>query len=754
MQHLDRRDSVRCRAVVRGVVQGVGFRPFLHRAATSLGLAGFALNRGGEVLLEAQGPREAVDRFLERVRDDGPPASSVEELDVRWIETGDEEGFSIRRSVSARPRLSGLTPDISPCRDCLAEMADPRARRYRYGLISCSSCGPRYTISRALPYDRERTAMVDFPLCARCAEEYADTDDRRFHAEPLACPACGPEVVLESASGSELAGDPYRRAGEMLERGLVLAVKGVGGYLLACDATDESAVRRLRGMKKRPSKPFAVMVSDLDAAGMAATVGPEEAALLESPRKPIVLLNADPESAICDLVAPGMSTVGIMLPPSPIQRLLAQEAPSFLVMTSGNPTSLPILADDGRARSLGADAYLFHRREITGALDDSVERHVPLSGGGINILIRRGRGWVPGTVPVSLSAPGDILAAGGDMKASFALMRDREVLPGRPVGDLEDLDVQEEWTRDLQRATSTYALDPVLLAVDMHPGYHSRRLVGRLFPGVKTVAVQHHHAHLAAVMAEYGMEPEEMAVGLVMDGTGWGLDGTVWGGEVLRGGMEDFTRDAHLFPLAMPGGEAAAREPVRMAESLLLACGLPSTDPGLRTVAESPRLSPRTSSAGRLIDGVSHLLGVCGESMTYEAEAAMLLESMADPSEEGSYSWTIQKGVVDLRPAVREMQNDVSNARLRAARFHNSLADAMASAAVASASAHGLPVVLGGGCFANALLLRRVLYRIEEAGLRALVGRRLPAGDGAVAPGQAVVAAARALTGAEAGEEY
>ncbi len=739
------RTAVRCRAEVRGVVQGVGFRPFLHRAATARGLSGWALNRGGEVLLEVEGPPEEVRGFLREVREGGPAAASVREMDVQWIEAEGGDGFSIRRSRSSRPRLSGLTPDLSPCPDCLEEMSDPEARRHRYGLISCSSCGPRYTISRGLPYDRERTAMDDFPLCPDCAAEYADPADRRFHAEPLACPACGPEVVLETPDGRAVEGDPYRAAGRMLHGGSVLAVKGVGGYLLCCDAARKDAVVRLRGMKGRPSKPFAVMVPDLETAAEAADIGPSEARELESPRTPIMLLEAREDSPVCRQVAPGMSTVGLMLPSSPVHHLLMAHSPRFLVMTSGNPTSMPIIADDGRARSLGADALLLHRREITAALDDSVARTVKAPGGNLTVLVRRARGWVPGTLPVRFEAPGDVVAAGGDMKATFALMRGREILPGRPVGDLEDMDVQEVWTRDLRRALATYRVEASVLAVDMHPAYHSRRLAAELVPAGRTVEVQHHHAHLAAVMAEEGLGPGDRAVGLIMDGTGWGTDGTVWGGEVLVGGMARFRRAAHLLPVPMPGGEAAAREPARMAESLLLACGLPPRDGRLRRVAESGRLSPQTSSAGRLIDGVSFLLGACGRAMTYEAEAAMLLESLADPGEDGAYPWIIDDGVVDLRPGLLEMLQDGAAAAVRAARFHNTLADAMTAAAVREAKPRGLAVALGGGCFANALLLRRTLSRLEESGVRALVGRRLPAGDGAVAAGQAACAAARTL---------
>jgi hydrogenase maturation protein HypF len=734
---------VRRRAEVRGVVQGVGFRPFLHRAAASRGLSGWALNRGGEVLLEVQGPGEAVDDFLREVEACGPPASEVSSLEVSRIAPVDgDRGFRIRRSMSSRPRLSGLTPDLSPCSDCLEEMADPGARRYRYGLISCSSCGPRYTISRGLPYDRERTAMDDYPLCADCAGEYADPGDRRFHAEPLACPACGPEVVLQLPDGTPVEGDPYRAAGSMLRKGAVLAMKGVGGYLLCCDATRDDPVRRLREMKGRPSKPFAVMVADLKTAAKAAGVGPAEARELARPGTPIMLLQARRDSPVCTEVAPGMSTVGLMLPSSPVHHLLMAASPEFLVMTSGNPTSMPIIADDDSARSLGADAFLFHGREITSPLDDSVARVIDAPGGPRLTVVRRARGWVPGTVRVGFDSGGDILAAGGDMKATFALMRGREILPGRPVGDLGDLDVQEAWLRDLRRALDTYRAEPKRLAVDMHPAYHSRRLAAEAVPDAEVVEVQHHHAHLAAVMAESGLGPDDAAVGLIMDGTGWGTDGTIWGGEVLVGGIRGFRRAAHLLPLPMPGGEAAAREPARMAESLLLVCGLPPRDPQLRRVAGSKTLSPMTSSAGRLLDGVSFLLGACGAAMTYEAEAAMLLESLADPAEDGAYSWTVGECVVDLRPAIAEMLEDAAPPPIRAARLHNALADAMAAAAVREAGAGGLPVALGGGCFVNALLVRRVLTRLGESGVPAMVGGSLPAGDGAVAAGQAAVAAA------------
>lgn len=736
-------DCSRFRAVVRGVVQGVGFRPFLYRQASARGLSGWALNRGGEVLLEVQGRREAIEDFLEAVEGEAPPASAVSGIEVAGIEPrNDEDGFEIRRSRAARPRLSGLAPDLAPCGECLREIADPKARRFEYGLTSCSSCGPRYTISRDLPYDRRRTAMDDYPLCRSCLDEYGNPEDRRFHAEPLACPDCGPEVLVEDAEGLPLTGDPYARAASILFEGGVLAVKGVGGYLLCCDATEPEAVERLRAMKNRPAKPFALMAADGASAKSTASVGEAELEEMRGPRHPILLLRARPDGPVCQEVAPGMSTLGIMLPPSPLLELLAKRSPSLLVMTSANPTTSPIVADDGEARGLGADAFLFHRRKIVAPLDDSVARKLKTPRGTLNVLVRRSRGWVPGVVPASFGAPCDVLAAGGDMKATFALMRGAEILPGRPVGDLEGVDVQGAWLADLRRALATYAFRPQVLAVDMHPGYHSRRLAVRTATGARLVAVQHHHAHLAAVMVESGLGPDDSAVGLVMDGTGWGNDGTVWGGEVLLGGMCGFSREASLLQLAMPGGEAAAREPVRMAESLLLACGLPPRDERLRRIAESSRLSPKTSSAGRLIDGVAHLLGAAPAGMTYEAEAALRLESLADPTEDGAYSWTADDGVVDLRPGLLEMLEDAAAPSVAAARFHNTLADAMAAAAVAAAGPLGLPVALGGGCFANALLLRRVLAALEAAGIRALFAETLPVGDGAVAVGQAAVAAA------------
>ncbi|MBD3369359.1 carbamoyltransferase HypF [Candidatus Fermentibacteria bacterium] len=735
-QDSDTRQRSRLRLTISGVVQGVGFRPHVYRLARSLQLKGFALNQGGDVVLEVEGPPESTDRFLDMLQSQPPPAASIDQIHVETLPPADYDDFSIERSVARTPGLSGLAPDLAPCPECLAELRDPRARRFGYPLLSCSDCGPRYTIFTDLPYDRERTTMTDYPLCEDCRREYEEPADRRYHAEPLACPVCGPEVRLLDPEGTPLAGDPLRRTGEVLSGGGVVAVKGVGGYLLAADATDREVVTRLRRFKRRPAKPLALMVPGLEEAGRLVDVTGEDRAAMSSPATPIVLCRATGGSDLLEHVAPGMSDLGVMVPSTPLHHLMFDHSPPVLVMTSGNLRGEPILGDDERAlASLDADAFLVHDRPVENPIDDSVVKPP--------VIIRRARGYVPRPLETSLRAEGDVLALGGQMKATFAFMRDGQILPGRPVGDMETAAVEDVWLRELGKMEERLGIRPSVVAHDLHPGYRSTVLAGDMSAPGGRIAVQHHHAHLAAVLAEHGMGPEDRAVGIMLDGTGYGTDGTVWGGEVLLGDMRDFERIGHLLQVALPGGGAAVREPRRMAESLRAAAGLDPADAEIASVCRSRRLSPLTSSTGRLLDGAAHLCGIAPDRMSYDAQAAMLFESAAADGCREEYPFEIHDGVIDSRPMIRALVEDRSDEPIRAARFHNTLCRAFSTLAAEAALATGLPVVLGGGCFANRILLKGIERMLEKRGIQVLHGRRLPVGDGAVAPGQAAVAAAR-----------
>lgn len=724
------------RLTVTGVVQGVGFRPHVYRLARSLKLKGFALNQGSDVVLEVEGSPESTDRFLDMLRSQPPPAASIDQVHVEMLPPADYSEFSIERSVAKTPGLSGLAPDLAPCPECLAELRDPQARRFGYPLLSCSDCGPRYTIFTDLPYDRERTTMTDYPLCGDCRREYEDPADRRYHAEPLACPVCGPEIRLLDPKGTRLGGDPLRRTGEVLAEGGVVAVKGVGGYLLAADASDREAVARLRRFKRRPAKPLALMVPGLEeAAGLVELTG-EDRTTMCSPATPIVLCRATGGRGLLEHVAPGMNDLGVMVPSTPLHHLIFDHSPPVLVMTSGNLRDEPIVGDDDQAlATLDADVFLLHDRPVENPIDDSVVKPP--------VIIRRARGYVPRPLDTSLRAEGDVVALGAQMKATFAFMREGQIMPGRPVGDMESAAVEDVWLTELGRLSDRFGIEASVIAHDLHPGYRSTTLARRMRAPRGRIAVQHHHAHMAAVMAEHGMGPDDRAVGIILDGTGYGTDGTIWGGEILLGGMRDFTRIGHLLQVPLPGGEAAVREPRRMAESLRMAAGLDPTDPEIASVCRSRRLSPLTSSTGRLLDGAARLCGLAPDRMSYDAQAAMLFESAAAEGHDDWYPFDIRDGTIDSRPMIRALLDDRSEPSVRAARFHNTLCRAFSSAALEAASAGRLPVVLGGGCFANRLLLRGIERILVERGLTVLYGSQLPVGDGAVAAGQAAVAAAR-----------
>lgn len=776
--------SIRRRLTVRGVVQGVGFRPFVYRLARALGLAGSVRNAAGAVRIEVQGSPAAIDALRRGLLADPPPLAAVEAVEILELPAAPAAaGFRVLPSLEdAGEGEIQVSPDVATCDACLAELEDPSDRRHRYPFLNCTDCGPRFTLIAGVPYDRARTTMRAFVQCPACAAEYGDPGSRRFHAEPNACPACGPRLSwAEGGRRTGLDGEAaLARARELLARGGIVAVKGVGGFHLACDAADDGAVRRLREGKGREEKPFALMVRDLETARRYAHLSAEEGELLASRARPIVLLRRRSAEAgappLSPAVAPGQETVGLLLPYSPLHPLLLAEG--ALVLTSGNRSGEPIARTDGEAlAALGAiaDGFLLHDREIHAACDDSVSR----VGAGSEIPIRRSRGYAPLPLPLPFAAP-PLVAAGGELKAVFCLAGGRLATLSQHLGDLGSHAARQAFERAVLQLLALFRIEPERVACDLHPDYASSRWAEAFAAerGLPLVPVQHHHAHVASLLAEQGEDGARPVLGVAFDGTGYGADGTLWGGEILLADYSGFRRLAHLRPVPMPGGEAAIRHPGRMALSYLRASGI-DWSPDLPCVAGRPAEelrflarqldsglgAPLTSSAGRLFDAAAALLGL-RQSSSYEGQAAMELEALAGSeaerprgAERGGeaaerYRFAAAEGeggaaVLDPAPLFRALIEDLAAGVGRAAiagRFHDGVAAAIAAACRAARAGLGGAgpdtVALTGGVFQNARLLERVVPLLGRAGFRVLRHRRVPPNDGGLALGQAAVAAA------------
>jgi hydrogenase maturation protein HypF len=739
---------------VEGVVQGVGFRPFVHRLAAELDLGGWVANDERGVLLEVEGEPGAVESFLERLRAEAPPLASVERVSATALPATGERKFAIRESASGGRVEALVSPDSATCADCLAELFDPADRRHRYPFVNCTNCGPRFTIVTGVPYDRPLTTMAGFAMCERCLAEYRDPADRRFHAQPNACPDCGPSLALLAPGGRELeASDPLAEAVAGLAAGKVVAVKGLGGYHLACAAADEEAVKALRARKHREERPFALLAGDLRAAGSLVELSPREQSLLSGRERPIVVARRRPAAEVARSVAPRSPDLGVMLPYSPLHHLLAHDAGEPLVLTSANVSDEPIAyRDEDALERLAqiADLFLVHDRPIHTRTDDSVVRATS----GPPLLIRRSRGYVPASVDLPLEAP-PLLACGAEQKNTFCLARGRRAWVGHHIGDLENWETLRSYREGVEHFERLFAVRPGLVAHDLHPEYLSTKYAQER-EGVELVGVQHHHAHLAACLAEQGERGP--AVGAIFDGTGFGPDGTVWGGELLVGDLAGFTRAGHLWPVRLPGSERAIREPWRMACAWLVETAgpepeLPPTlagevDPGrwaeVARLCQTGTASPLTTSAGRLFDAVAAMCGVRA-FVSYEGQAAVELEALCDPADCGAYELAFEHGVLDARPLIAAVAADVAaGVRVAAvsARFHEGLARATAAACAASGER---TAVLSGGVFQNRVLLERTAEHLERAGLRVLRPEALPPNDGGISYGQAAVAAA--LTG-------
>ena len=761
-------DDLTWRIEVRGTVQGVGFRPFVYRLATGLGLRGDVRNAGGHVVITAVGGRSVLEEFVDGLRSRKPDAAVVGDIIVRPLPgpAAPRSGFAVLDSVAASARRE-IPPDLATCADCLRELFDPADRRYRYPFVNCTACGPRATIIAALPYDRVRTSMEAFPMCADCAREYHDPRDRRFHAEPIACPACGPRLVWDGLTGE----DALRAAVAAIAGGGVVAIKGIGGYQFVCDATDEEAVARLRRAKGRECKPLAVMVRHASAARRLAHLARPDLRLLASPGAPIVLARAR-EGVLAEGVCGGMPDVGLFLPYSPLHHLLLDGLDRPLVVTSANRAGSPMLIDDAAAAAElrgRTDGVLTHDRPILARYDDSVLRVV---GGGKATTVRRARGYAPAAMPLPAATPHAILAVGGHLKNTFTLAEGDRALIGPHIGDLSDAETLAAFEDALRRLREVSAIDPAYVAHDLHPAYLSTRFAAR-WPAERRVAVQHHHAHVAAVAAEHGLTGPYL--GVAYDGLGLGDDGTFWGGELLLCDHRGYRRLGRFSRAPMPGGEAAVRRPARMALGYLfggerfalsapvsLAAELFSRIPRREAEVVARMIdrgfnTPVASSAGRLFDAVAALLGLCDDN-GFEGEAAMRLERAAtghtgvDP-----LAWRVERrdglwvydAVATLRDLLSAAADGEPAGRLAAA-FHATIAAVTGVLCEYAAEATGVAAVcLSGGVFQNRLLAADVLRQLDQAGFEACIGEAVPVNDGGISYGQAVVAAARLAAAAE-----
>ena len=700
---------------VKGVVQGVGFRPFVYGLAQRRGLGGFVLNDGEGVVIEAEGNPAELDSFAASLREEAPELARVNSLAVERLRASGQGEFEILPS-SATGTSALIPPDVATCDECLHELFDPADRRYHYAFVNCTRCGPRFTIVRSVPYDRANTTMAGFPMCADCRREYEDPADRRFHAEPTCCPACGPRLSM-----------PVEEAVALLRQGAILAVKGLGGYHLACAAGNEAAVARLRARKVREDKPFAVLTA---APERLARISMEELSLLRSPARPVVLVHRG-NAEVAPSVAPGTPWLGLMLPYTPLHHLLADGFGGPLVLTSGNLSDEPIAFEDDEAHARldrVADAFLTHDRPIHRRCEDSVVR--------VGWPIRRSRGHAPGAVPLPVAAERPIVAAGAELKSAFCVARGRDAFLSPHLGDLDSPSAYRAFLGDLELYLQMLAVEPEVVAYDLHPEYLATKWA--LEQGVEPVGVQHHHAHAAACLAEHGEEGPALA--LIFDGTGFGTDGTLWGGELLRCDLDSFERLAHLEPVPLPGGEAAIREPWRVAAAHLEHAGLPVRWESWEQVRESLKLEPpRSSGMGRLFDAVAAILGV-RDTVSYEGQAAIELEHLAGEAPADPYPWRFGATTDLVTVCYLELERRRPRQEI-AARFHETVA---AGAAEACAEA-GEPrtVVMSGGSFQNLRLLESTRRRLEAFGFRVLSHRLVPPNDGGISYGQAAVAARR-----------
>ncbi len=785
---------------INGIVQGVGFRPFVYNLAARLNLKGWVRNTSAGVDIEADGEREVLDAFVRALRDEAPPLSHIDELTASFGAGNGFRSFEIVHSESIDSAFQPISPDVSICDDCLRELFDPDDRRYRYPFINCTNCGPRFTIIQDIPYDRPKTTMAGFQLCPDCEREYTDPSNRRFHAQPVACPECGPHVWLEKRNAQNATReDAIQETRRLLANGKIVAVKGLGGFHLACDATNTESVSELRKRKLRVDKPFALMMPDLATIERHCFVNDAERELLQSTARPIVLLRRKPESNIAKEVAPNQDFIGVMLPYTPLHYLLLDRGPltgdrhtvhrppsTVLVMTSGNVSEEPIATDNDEARerlSSLADAFLMHNRDIHIRCDDSVVRVFDNYGGRVGgsvsvhpsdtrpappyrdhrsmiYPIRRSRGYAPFPVKLPFDVP-QILAAGSELKNTFCITNKNYAFLSRHIGDMENYETLKSFEQGVEHFERLFRVKPEAIACDLHPNYLATRyaLERAERENLPAINVQHHHAHIAACMAEHGLDGSQPVIGLSFDGTGYGEDGAIWGGEFLIADYKSYQRPFHLEYFPLPGGDASIKKPARTALALLWSLGMEWDEQFesisefkaeernlLRAQLEKKINTPMTSSMGRLFDAAAALAGL-RQVVNYEGQAAIEFEALVDPDEAGSYSFELGQDQVAVRSGIEALTKDVKNGipvSKISARFHNGLAEMIRTAVKKIGQETGIrEVALSGGVWQNLTLLGRTLSLLRADGFTVYIHCQVPTNDGGLSLGQAIIAASR-----------
>jgi len=770
------------RISVRGIVQGVGFRPFVYRLAAKHNLKGYVYNTSEDVKIEVEGELEAIKQFQLELGIEAPPLAHIEGVAITHRPPIGYKNFEIRHSIAEEGKYQLISPDIATCQACLSELLNPSDRRYRYPFTNCTNCGPRFTIIEDIPYDRPKTTMRYFQMCPQCQAEYENPLDRRFHAQPNACPKCGPKVELVDNQGKRIAGsDALASASQLLKRGKIVAVKGLGGFLLACDASNEAAVKTLRERKRRPSKPFAIMVNNVNEIKKHCYVSPEEEELLTCPQSPIVLMKWKAGSSVSREVAPNLEYLGIMLPYTPLHHILLKDTELPLVMTSGNLSEEPIAKDNDEAltRLSGiADYFLIHNRGIYSRYDDSVaivER-------GTSQLVRRARSYAPYPIHLTFKCR-QVLACGAEMKNTFCLTRDNYAFLSQHIGDMENMETLEHFDNTISLYKKLFRSEPEIIAYDLHPDYLSTKYAQELSKSsnIKLIPVQHHHAHIASCMADNKLEAS--VIGVAFDGTGMGTDGYIWGGEFLVADYCSFDRVGHLEYLPLPGGDAAIKRPYRTAIGYVLSLlGKDTLKAIIANGAKHPQVafigevseieigiikrqiesglnSPLTSSMGRLFDAVAALMNIRGE-INYEGQAAVELEmaayachceehsdeAISNDKESYPYRIIVDEGmrIVQLRDLlsaiIEDLEQGVSSGRI-SVRFHNTIARMTDEMCRLIADETGInQVALSGGVFQNRLLLRKTIKLLENSGFQVFTHRQAPCNDGGISLGQAVVA--------------
>lgn len=749
---------------ITGIVQGVGFRPTVYNLAERYALTGWVLNSAHGVEVELHGSEANVQAFIHELRQNPPPLAVIDRFTVEDVPFQKFGDFTIRLSEDAPTDFLPVSPDLNICPDCRRELFNPADRRYRYPFINCTNCGPRFSIVTGIPYDRPNTSMASFTLCPDCAKEYHDPSNRRFHAQPIACPTCGPQVWYEEAAQRLAEGEnAIQAAREALAAGKILAVKGLGGFHLVCDAQNAKAIEKLRLRKRRSGKPFALMAFDIETIKKFTQVSLQEEKMLSSPIAPVVLLETNPAGKdLACLVAPDQNRLGFMLPYTPLHLLLLEPAdgfPKVMVMTSGNLSEEPIAFSNAEAQNRLAhlaDGFLLHDRPIHTRIDDSVVSMIE----GVPHIQRRARGYAPLPLIVpTASVP--ILACGTELKNTFCLVRDRYAFVSHHIGDLENQETLTAFEDSVRHYEKIFRIKPELLVADLHPDYLASRYARQRAAeeGLPLVEVQHHHAHIVSCMADNNLQQDEPVIGLSFDGTGYGTDGAIWGGEVLVANWKTFERPFHFEYIPLPGGDAAVRKPARVALSLLLHAGIDSAsfsfafnealDPEEQLVVVNQVRTgfntPITSSVGRLFDGVAALIGL-HQQITYEAQNAIALETLADRTEAGAYSFPIYAGQILISPVIRDIVHDLKQQTAPAvisARFHNGLVDCAVSVSELVRSQTGLKqVALSGGVWQNNTLITHTISALRATGFDVFWPHKLPTNDGGVSFGQALVALA------------